>query len=113
MSDQVIIELGAEGGSLTLMGNLAVDEADSFWLNAYDCSFNTLPDENVPPSTTVSSRVSTWDDAMALLDAYPYWTKFYPLAIHPDFKEKLFVELCLREEPERVEEWMRAVNSCL
>jgi hypothetical protein len=37
--------------------------------------------------------VTSWTDAIALLDAYPHWAEFYPLAVHPDFRKQVWEEV--------------------
>src|SRR6266581_3169696 len=61
---EVILQLGAEGGSVTLYGM----ETERGWL------FYPV--------------VNSWEAAVALLDRYP-WQRLCPLMIHPEFSERV------------------------
>jgi hypothetical protein len=39
-----------------------------------------------------SSPVTSWADAIALLDRYP-WAKLHPLAVHPKFRKRVWGEV--------------------
>ena len=39
-----------------------------------------------------SSVVDSWEEALKLLDRYP-WHRLYPLRVHPEFRQKIWVEV--------------------
>jgi GTP diphosphokinase / guanosine-3',5'-bis(diphosphate) 3'-diphosphatase len=113
---EVILQIGVEGGKLTLYGSRTAS-GWLFSLNVYDCT-PLLLDEGGPADQHTSSRVTSWADAIALLDAYPRWPEFYPLAIHPDFRKQVWkeVEGRLRDagrDPYHVDQWRRVCEVSL
>jgi hypothetical protein len=112
---EVILELGAEGGSLTLVGTKAAhgwrfrmirDESTlRDLLSEEDCEGLELQSE--------SSWVDSWEAALALFDKYP-WHLLYPLRVHPHFVTQIWaaVRECLRNDPRseqhhELERWRR------
>jgi hypothetical protein len=89
--NEVIIELGAEGGSVTLYG-IRTDRGWFFSRNVID-SGDVLIDDG-PIIQHKSAIVDSWTAALELLDRYP-WATLYPISIHPDFKQML---LAARQE---------------
>ena len=91
---EVIARIGAEGGELTLIGQ-RTEEAWRFRLETDDCSAEFLDEDDaagLPSGVTASPWVNTWADAVALLDRYP-WAELYPLAVHPEFHERVWEEV--------------------
>jgi hypothetical protein len=82
---EVIIQLGAEGGSITLFG-FQTERGWSFWREVTD---STLDEERTQHKSAV---VDTWEAALKLLDRYP-WCRLSPIRIHPEFKQKIWVAL--------------------
>ena len=110
------MQLGVEGGDLTLYGYRTAS-GWQFSLTVYDCT-PLLVDEGDPAIGDMSSRVTSWADAMALLDAYPHWAEFYPLAVHPDFRRQVLeeVESRLHHDERRqqyLDRWRRVCESSL
>lgn len=106
-SDRIerIIEIGAAGGSLTLQGRRT---------DGGGWQFRTVTDEGdlyvmigeEPPEPITLSWVSSWDEALALLDRYP-WSKLHPIAVHSEFKEAVLAAVTARSEDgsEEAERW--------
>jgi hypothetical protein len=80
--NEVIVDLGAEGGSVTLYGF----RTERGWLFSMESS-QCLDDEW--DSTQRSWIVDTWAAALNLLDTYP-WVSLFPLSVHPDFRQKIW-----------------------
>jgi hypothetical protein len=88
--DEVILEIGAELGSSTLLGtrtahgwrfrSRTIDQ--SAWLLSDDDDFEGL-------SYRLSDWVDSWEEALALLDKYP-WHRLHPLVVHPEFAQRLW-----------------------
>jgi hypothetical protein len=78
---QVILQLGAEGGSITLYGM----ETERGWLFSRNVSDWTRIQHKSPV-------VDSWDAAVDLLDQYP-WQRLSPLMIHPEFSERIWSAL--------------------
>lgn len=88
-----------------------------FSLSVYDCTPLFL-DEGEPAIQHTSSRVTSWTDAIALLDTYPLWPEFDPMAVHPDFRKQVWneVESRLRHagrDPHFLDQWRRVCEVSL
>jgi hypothetical protein len=88
---QVIVEVGSEGGSLTLYG---LKDRASAW--EFTCQTNeaALPaslfdDLDSGAGQRTSAPVTTWAEALQLFDRYP-WPRLYPLNVHPDFGQAVW-----------------------
>lgn len=88
---EVILQVGVDGGDLTLYGSRTAG-GWQFSLGVHDCT-PLLVDEGDPAIRHTSSRVTSWADAITLLDTYPHWAEFYPLAVHPDFRKQVWEEV--------------------
>lgn len=106
---EVIVEVGAEGGRLTVIGE-RTPFGWSFVLATVDQTL-VLIDEGGEVRGT-RGKASTWRAALKLLDAYP-WYRLYPLHVHPQFaagilravKRRLARENSAHEE-RQLEDWM-------
>jgi Molybdopterin-binding domain of aldehyde dehydrogenase len=85
---EIILELGAEGGSIALYG-LRTERGWSFRRELID-STSELIDE--PRLENASDVVDSWEAALELLDQYP-WPMLYPISIHPEFRQKIWASL--------------------
>ena len=87
MSDrswEVIVEVGAEGGGITLYGK-RVDGAWSFAREIIDQTPQLLDEAEIRGSSNV---VTGWVEALALLDKYS-WAGLYPISVHPEFAARV------------------------
>jgi hypothetical protein len=82
---EVIIKLGAEGGSLTLYG-VRTEQGWSFMLETIDQAPKFIDEESFQKTSGI---VDSWDAALELLDRYRSWPELYPLSIHPDFRRRI------------------------
>jgi hypothetical protein len=85
---EVIIEVGAEGGSITLYGI----RTERSWFFArkvieIDLTGELFDDERIDKK---SDAVDSWEAALKLLDQYP-WSELYPISIHPDFRQQVWI----------------------
>ena len=91
-SKEVILEIGAECGSLTIYG---ICDPECGW------RFTTVRDEtalrDILPEDEQeglefyerSGYVVSLVEALGLLECYP-WHKLYPLQVHPEFRQRIF-----------------------
>jgi hypothetical protein len=80
---EVILEVGTAGGGVTLVGT----KTTIGWL--FSRQTNEWIAESEDEGRTKSERVDSWDAALALLNKYP-WHRFYPVTVHPDFKQQIW-----------------------
>jgi hypothetical protein len=78
---EVIVEVGAEGGSIALCGV----RGEAGWSYSLYVNHRLLDEEPIQKET---DQVETWDAAIALLDRYP-WRQLSPLRVHPEFRSKI------------------------
>ena len=101
-----ILEVGAEGGSITLNGEQNASGDWAFWLVTDESmlyeEFKEELGEAAAPRKT--NRVSSFSSAMELLDVYP-WISLYPLEIHPAFRSAILLEVRKRGTAEDEAEW--------
>ena len=113
-AQEIILQVGAEGGDLTLYGSRTAS-GWQFSLRAYDCT-PILLDEGDAAMRHTSSRVTSWADAVALLDTYPHWAEFCPLTVHPDFLQQVLREVESRlhhveRHQQYLDRWRRVCKS--
>lgn len=97
---QVIVEVGSEGGSLTLYG---IQSAQGWQFRAETNEVALIDDEDMPDHPE-RPWVETWRSALKQLDGYP-WTQLYPQAVHPEFRDKVFKALQTRKKKGLVIDW--------
>jgi hypothetical protein len=99
---EVILDIGAEGGSLTIVGTRAPDGwrfrlvRDETTLRAL---FNAEDREGLE-FWHQTDWVQSFESALALLDRYP-WHRLYPLQVHPDFRQQVWAAVQQRYDKER------------
>jgi len=87
----VVVEVGAEGGSLTLIGREGEGGAWRFARVTDDQSEALFGEGDVPvtaPDLTTLVWVDGWEAGLALLDRYP-WVRLSPQYVHPAFVERV------------------------
>jgi hypothetical protein len=94
--ESVIVSLGAEGGGVELLGRRRAEGSWEFRRVTNDSSWAMLDEEMDPnPPVFVPTWVSTWNEAITLLDRYP-WARLHPLVVHKDFRSDVLVEVTRR-----------------
>lgn len=84
----VILDLAAKGGGLRLYGTRS-EAGWSFKLVVNDCVLDNDEVEAGSTAPTITPAVTSWEDALALLDYY-LWADMFPLAIHPEFRTEVW-----------------------
>jgi hypothetical protein len=105
---EVIIELGAEGGSITLY-RWRTEQGWAFRREVVDWAPELFDDERIESKSPV---VDTWEAALQLLDQYP-WPKLYPISIHPQFRRQIWraVQERVQSSSEPFERWRELCRS--
>jgi hypothetical protein len=111
---EVILEVGAEGGSLTLYGARTPD-GWRYSRRVLDQTMALLDLDDGEVIDEESAVVGSWSAALALLDKYP-WHRLYPLEVHPEFRGRVMQAVVARvredldKDPERVFRWKAACS---
>ncbi|MBV9081269.1 MAG: hypothetical protein JOZ62_01235 [Acidobacteriaceae bacterium] len=98
MRREVVLRIGGEGGSLTLVRQRTADEQWQFRIETNETAlYDMLSDEdrNGIEFSSQTGYVRSFEQALELLDRYP-WFDLYPIEVHP-----AFVEAVLREVRKR------------
>jgi hypothetical protein len=110
---QTIVEVGTEGGTLTLFGDRDAAGKWRFWTNTDETTFNYLLDEEdlcgLGDLVNISKPVTSFCDALSLLDKYR-WYGFVPLKIHPDFSAAILREVQKKGTPEEIASWINRIH---
>jgi hypothetical protein len=92
MSDkQLILKIGAEGGSITLFGI----HSERGWLystSVSDWTPELIDEESIRYDSHV---IASWEAVLQLLDRYP-WHLLVPLKIHPEFRQQIWAAVQTR-----------------
>jgi hypothetical protein len=115
VDETIILQVGGEGGAITLFGRRNASQEWEFRRASSDSS--GMLDEEMdpnPPPAPAPVWVKTWNEAVALLDRNP-WAQLVPLSVHVDFREEVLVEVTRRllAEPStrnerQMERWLDA-----
>jgi hypothetical protein len=94
---EIILKVGAEGGSLTLLRARNAGKEYHFWMDCDETSLSDfLVDGDQIAANDLRSRsgvVSSLEEAFRLLDRYPYWPSLVPLEVHPDLRSEILREV--------------------
>jgi hypothetical protein len=105
---ETVLEIGADGGSFKISRLRAPDGAWRFWLTVNEMDYGLDLDDWPGGGTSDSSEVSSFAEALLLLDRYP-WPKLTPLRLLPEFEAAVFEGL--RRHPQcggtDIERWKR------
>jgi hypothetical protein len=108
MSDwTVILELGAEGGSLTLLGK-QTERSWVFYRHVSDWTPELIGEGRIEND---SPAVHSWEVALGLLDKYN-WHKLTPLIVDPGFSDRVWSAVRDRFENDRPREINRCSGGC-
>jgi hypothetical protein len=99
-SKQAILQVAAEGGSITLYGMRGA----GWWRYRIETSESALDVDDEMPVVPKRPWVQSWHSALAQLDRYP-WTQLHPWMIHPEFLGPIFEALQARKAEGRVINW--------
>lgn len=92
---EIILKIGAEGGSITLYGFLSDHGFQLFSIDTYDCSDDEAEHEASSDINQISDQnsASSWPDAFNLIKRYPSWYRLHPMVLHPDFESRILDEV--------------------
>jgi len=91
---QVILEIGAEGGSITILGRRSPAGKWKFLMETDETAIADLLSEDDRAGLghrdfhQRSGVVDSFDEALKLIDRYP-WHRLYPLKVHREFYDRV------------------------
>jgi hypothetical protein len=103
---ETIIEIGGEGGSLTIIGMRDPECGWMFRNERNEAAMCGMFPEDEPGLEFYerSGYVASLAKALKSLDRYP-WHKLYPEQVHPEFRQKIFDVVASRFEAEGEDRW--------
>jgi len=107
MTGETILELGGEGGSISLFGNRDVAGKWVFWTQTDESSMGELLDEEelrgLGSLIKTSGVVPSLPEAFAMLN--PSWRGLTPLQVHSEFRSAVLHEVQTSGTPEEIASW--------
>jgi hypothetical protein len=106
MFSEAILEVGADGGSLTVFGERAADGKWSFRLARNELMLYESEGESGGRDLYIgqSEHFPSIQDALILMDKYP-WHRLHPIEIHPEFFDAILSEVRKRGGEEEESRW--------
>lgn len=107
--DETILELGAEGGSISILGLRGSDGLRKYVLEKNEVALRCmLPDEEFEgEAVTKSAPVTSWSEAVRLLSQNPNWYRLNPISVHPYFVRRILALVEDHGGPAAIERWRR------
>jgi NAD-dependent deacetylase len=106
---ETVVEVGCEGGSITLLRKRGAGEAWKFRLGINEVAlYDMLSEEDLAglgPAVKESGYVHSFPEALGLLDQYQ-WFKLVPLEVHPEYLDAVLLAVRDRGGPERAASWL-------
>jgi hypothetical protein len=96
---EIILGIAAEGGSITLYGQKDYKGNWIFCRGVADHTPTFLSDDNGKGENIShsSAHVKTWEEAIALLDKYP-WAMLSGIEVHSEFRDRIWSAVLKRLE---------------
>ncbi len=93
---EIVLKVGAEGGSLTILRETDPHKNRRFWIEINETALYDLLSEEDRVETgdyfSKTGRVQSFQEALHLLDRYP-WFQLHPLMVHPEFLNAVLSEV--------------------
>jgi hypothetical protein len=112
---EIIVQVGAEGGSLTIEGKHFGDIGWQFRMVRNEAAiYKDCIDEEAPDDTArffeQTDYVDSLSEALKIFDRHPYWIDLHIIEVHPEFVDEVLAEVRLRGETTAEERWREALN---
>jgi hypothetical protein len=109
ITGETILELGGEGGSIMLFGNMDAAGKWEFWMQTDETAMSELLDEEdvrgLGSLVKTSPVVFSLSEVFTLLDTHPSWRSLTPVQVNPEFRFAILHEVQKRGTPEEVASW--------
>jgi hypothetical protein len=112
---EIIVQVGAEGGTLTIEGKHFGDIGWQFRMARNEMTlYDDCVDDDRPVDVTGFIENSDYFDslgeALQLFDRYPYWIKLYVVEVHPEFVHEVLAEVRSRGGKSAEARWREALD---
>ncbi len=112
---QIIVQVGTDGGSLTIEGKCYGDTGWKFRMERNEVAlYDDCVDDDEPQDIggflEKSDYFDSLRDALELFDRYPYWITMYVIEVHPDFVEEVLAEVRSRGGISAEAHWREALD---
>jgi hypothetical protein len=104
---ETVLEVGAEGGSITLLRERKAGEDWQFQVKTDETTLDDLlseVDRNGIDFVAQTGYLHSFNEALPLLDRYP-WFSLCPLKVHPEFLDAVLLEVRKRGGPTEETRW--------
>ena len=111
-SEELILEVGGEGGSLSIWSLGIAGSPERFVVRRNEAAFCELLDEGDAegmPIAADSNTSRTFDEALRMLGRYS-WYRLYPLYVHPKFVEAVLQEVTTLGGTSPAERWKQILR---
>jgi len=111
-SEELILEVGAEGGSLAIWSLDTEGFPEQFVVKRNEAALGNLLSEEDAAGMSLNEESNTlrsFDEALRTLGHYP-WHRFYPLHVHPRFVDAVLREVTRLGGTEQAERWKQALR---
>jgi hypothetical protein len=91
MNPDIVLAIGAEGGSLTIRREPSRSDGWCFRVSIDESTMYDMLSEEDREGIVFSRHfdvVRSLDEALRQLDAYP-WVRLHPMQIHPDYRDEI------------------------
>jgi hypothetical protein len=96
MLREIVLKIGSEGGSLTILRERNADEGWHFRIERNETALcDLLSEEDRREGGEYFAQTGylhSFNGALAILDRYP-WFNLYPVEVHPEFLEAVLLEV--------------------
>ncbi|MCL5097131.1 MAG: hypothetical protein M1608_06325, partial [Candidatus Omnitrophica bacterium] len=112
---EIIVEVGCDGGSLTVEGEYHGDIGWRFRgvrneMALYDdCVEDGEPDD-IAGFLEKTNSFDSLPEALKLFDRYPYWIDMYVVEVHPEFVDQVLAEVRSRGGASAEAHWHKALD---
>ena len=114
MLREIVLEVGAEGGSITLVRERNTGTDWQFQLKTNETALYDLLSkedrEAVGESFAHTGYVSSFQEALCLLDRYP-WFRLFPMNFHSAFLDAVLLEIRKRRGKAEETRWRKTLIS--
>lgn len=109
--EEVILKLGGEGETLSLIGTRGSDGLRKYHIQTNSAALTELLSESddLPPPSNSLVKVSTWKKACDLLEQYPNWYKLHHIKSHPDFSSRIYKLITSKDDASMRHNWLKDI----